>query len=398
MSRSLAETLRVEGGQVLATLIRSSGNFELAEDALQDALVVANEQFTDDQMPDNVAAWLTTVARRKALDRIRREAKRASKEAEAVRLLDTDQPGESTDQLRLLFTCCHPALGQEARVALSLRTLGGLTTREIARAFLVSEATMGQRISRAKSKIASAHIPYRVPNDHELPERLQAVLAVIYLIFSTGHHAPFGALDDRVDLAEEGIRLARLLADLMPDEPECSGLLALCLAARARQPARTTSDGDMVLLADQDRSRWDHDRIGEAADLVDAALRRRAVGPYQIQAAISTVHGLAPTAEETDWPQIVALYRMLERLTNTPVVMVNRAVAEAEVSGPEAGLQVLDAVGGVENWHLFWATRADFLRRLRRDAEASDAYRRALECDMNDSDRAFLQQRLGDLE
>ncbi len=394
MSSSLAETLRVEGGQVLATLIRSTGSFELAEDALQDALVVANEQFTDDQMPDNVAAWLTTVARRKALDRIRREAKRASKEAEAVSLLDTDQPGQPTDQLRLLFTCCHPALGQEAQVALSLRTLGGLTTREIARSFLVSEATMGQRISRAKSKIASARIPYRVPDDHELPERLQAVLNVIYLIFTTGHHAPFGAWDDRVDLADEGVRLARLLWELMPDEPECSGLLALCLAGRARQAARTTSDGGVILLADQDRSLWDRDQIAEAAELVDQALRRRAVGPYQIQAAISTIHSLASKASDTDWPQIVTLYRLLERMAGTPVVTVNRAVAEAEVLGPEAGLRVLEDVTGLEHWHLLWATRADLLRRLHRDADARDAYRRALECDMNDSDRAFLQKRL----
>ena len=373
MSSSLAETLRVEGGQVLATLIRSTGSFELAEDALQDALVVANEQFTDDQMPDNVAAWLTTVARRKALDRIRREAKRASKEAEAVSLLDTDQPGQPTDQLRLLFTCCHPALGQEAQVALSLRTLGGLTTREIARSFLVSEATMGQRISRAKSKIASARIPYRVPDDHELPERLQAVLNVIYLIFTTGHHAPFGAWDDRVDLADEGVRLARLLWELMPDEPECSGLLALCLAGRARQAARTTSDGGVILLADQDRSLWDQDQIAEAAELVDQALRRRAVGPYQIQAAISTIHSLASKASDTDWPQIVTLYRLLERMAGTPVVTVNRAVAEAEVLGPEAGLRVLEDVTGLEHWHLLWATRADLLRRLHRDADARDA-------------------------
>ncbi len=397
MSRSLAETLRVEGGQVLATLIRMTGRFDLAEDALQDALLVANEKFSDDRLPDNPAAWLTTVAKRKALDRLRRESKRAAKESEAMSLLTSDEETEPTDQLRLLFTCCHPALSPEARVALSLRALGGVTTKEIARAFLVPEATMGQRISRAKSKIASAHIPYRVPEDHELPDRLDAVLSVIYLIFTTGHHAPFGAWDDRVDLAEEGIRLARMLAELMPDEPECSGLLALCLATAARQQGRQADNGELILLADQDRSRWDHDQIAEASRLIDAALRRRNIGPYQVQAAISTLHSLAATAEETDWAQIVVLYRLLEQLVDTPVITVNRAVAEAEVSGPQAGLDLLDAVDGIKAWHFFWSARADFLRRLDRTTEAKAAYRRALECDMNETDRRFLTMRLDGL-
>lgn len=398
MSRSLSETLRLEGGQVLATLIRMTGRFDLAEDALQDALLVANEKFSDDRLPDNPAAWLTTVAKRKALDRLRRESKRAAKEAEAMSLLTSDQDAEPTDQLRLLFTCCHPALSPESRVALALRTLGGVTTREIARAFLVAEPTMGQRISRAKSKIASAHIPYRVPEDHELPDRLDAVLNVIYLIFTTGHHAPFGSWDDRVDLADEGIRLARMLAELMPDEPECLGLLALCLATAARQPARQAPDGSLVLLADQDRTRWDHDRIAEAARLVDGALRRRSAGPYQLQAAISTLHSLARTAEETDWPQIAVLYRMLEHLVDTPVVTVNRAVAEAEVSGPQVGLDLLETVDSLEDWHFYWSARADFLRRLDRIADARAAYVRALACDMNETDRAFLTMRLDRIE
>ena len=397
MSRSLSETLRLEGGQVLATLIRMTGRFDLAEDALQDALLVANEKFSDDRLPDNPAAWLTTVAKRKALDRLRRESKRAAKEAEAMSMLTSDQDTQPTDQLRLLFTCCHPALSPEARVALSLRTLGGVTTKEIARAFLVSESTMGQRISRAKSKIASAHIPYRVPEDHELPDRLDAVLNVIYLIFTTGHHAPFGSWDDRVDLADEGIRLARMLAELMPDEPECLGLLALCLATAARQPARRSRDGSIVLLADQDRTLWNQSQIAEAAELVDVALRRRRAGPYQVQAAISTLHSIAKTAEQTDWPQIVSLYRMLEQLVDSPVITVNRAVAEAEVSGPQTGLDLLKKVEGLDDWHFYWSARADFLRRLGRGQDARTAYQRALDCDMNETDRAFLTMRLGQL-
>jgi len=397
VSRSLSETLRLEGGQVLATLIRMTGRFDLAEDALQDALLVANEKFSDDRLPDNPAAWLTTVAKRKALDRLRRESKRAAKEAEAMSMLTSDQDTQPTDQLRLLFTCCHPALSPEARVALSLRTLGGVTTKEIARAFLVSESTMGQRISRAKSKIASAHIPYRVPEDHELPDRLDAVLNVIYLIFTTGHHAPFGSWDDRVDLADEGIRLARMLAELMPDEPECLGLLALCLATAARQPARQSRDGSIVLLADQDRSLWNQRQIAEAAELVDVALRRRRAGPYQVQAAISTLHSIAKTSEQTDWPQIVSLYRMLEQLVDSPVITVNRAVAEAEVSGPQAGLELLDTVESLDDWHFYWSARADFLRRLYRGEEARIAYKRALDCDMNETDRAFLTKRLAEV-
>lgn len=408
--------LRVEGGRLLATLIRLTGDIDLAEEAVQDALVVALERWPRDGMPDNPAAWITTTARRRALDRIRREAKRHQKEARSERLLDepSDVDHEFTasairdDQLRLLFTCCHPALSPETRVALSLRTLCGLTTTEIARAFLVPEPTMGQRISRAKRKIATARIPYRVPEDHELPERLPGVLATIYVVFTMGHHPADGSLDARIDLADEAVRLARLLVDLMPDEPECAGLLALVLATHARRAARLDSSGNLVLMADQDRSRWDHESIASAARLVETSLRRRKPGPYQMQAAIATLHGLAPTFAETDWPQIAELYRLLERVQSTAVVRVNRAVAEAEVHGPLRGLALLEELSGgdrafededgtVMRWHLYWSTRADFLRRLGRGAEAVDAYRRALGCALNETDRRFLEDRLRSL-
>lgn len=394
---SLDEVLRREGGQVLATLVRLTGDIGLAEDALQEAVIVAHSKWTDDDMPDNPVAWLTTAARNKALDRIRREARRTDKEREAVALLDQQlavEPNEPTDLLRLLFTCCHPALSQEAQTALALRTLCGMTTTEIAAAFLVQDSTMGQRISRAKKKIATAQIPYRVPEDHELPDRLPGVLEVLYLVFTTGHHSAEGSLDSRVDLAAEAIRLCRMLVDLMPDEAEVRGLLALMLASHARRRARIADDGSMVLLADQDRSLWDRAMIDEATMLVERSLRRRGAGEYRIQAAIACLHGLAATFEETDWNQIAELYRMLERVRPTPVVRVNRAVAEAHVAGPERGLELLEGVTGVDNWHLFWSAKADFLRRLDRRDAAADAYRRALDCDMNETDRSFLEGRL----
>lgn len=396
----LSETIRVEGGRVLATLIRLTGDIALAEDALQDAAVVALETWARTGLPANPAAWLTTAARNKALDRIRRESTRTAREAEAMRLLDDDPPPEDgrDDRLRLLFTCCHPALSPEAQVALALRTVCGLTTTEIAAAFLVPDATMGQRISRAKKKIATARIPYRVPPDHELPDRLRPVLATIYLVFTTGHHAPLGRADARVDLATEGVRLARLLVDLMPDEPECTGLLALVLATHARRAARFDASGELVLMADQDRSRWDHEAIAEAAALIGDNLRRGHPGPYRIQAAVACLHGLAPSLRQTDWPQIALLYGLLERVRPSPVVRVNRAVAVAEVEGPAAGLALLDGLEGASGWHLFWSTRADFLRRLDRPAEAAAAYRRALACSPNDTDRAFLRRRLAEVE
>ncbi len=384
----------MEGGRVLATLIRLVGEFETAEDALQDAVVVALETWPRQGVPNNPAAWLTTVARNKALDRLRREARRSGKESEAALMRFPDAPSPDTDdRLRLMFTCCHPALSPETRVALTLRTIGGLTTGEIARAFLVSEATMGQRISRGKRKISVARIPYRVPADHELPDRLGAVLATLYVIFTTGHHAPRGRLDARVGLADEAIRLNRLLAELMPDEAEVLGLLALMLATHARRSSRLDDEGEMVLMADQDRSKWDRAAIAEAASIVEDVLRRRRPGPYQIQAAIACLHGQSPSDAETDWVQIVDLYRVLERMTPGYVVRINRAVAEAKAFGPEVGLELLDQASGAETWHLYWAARAEFLGQLGRHGEAVAAYQKALSCEMNDSDRAFLERR-----
>ena len=396
---TLEETLRIEGGKVLATLVRLTGDFDIAEDALQDALVVALEKWSTTGVPDNPAAWLTSIGKNKALDRLRRESKRNRKEQEALRLLDEpDEPEDGVDdRLRLIFTCCHPALSPDARVALALRVVCGLSTGEVARAFLVEEPTMSQRISRAKKNIATAHIPYRVPADHELPDRLPAVLAVLYLIFTTGHHAPTGPLDARIDLTVEAIRLARLLVALMPDESECAGLLALLLAVHARRDARVDEDGSLILLADQDRSRWDDSASAEAARIVDAALRRRLVGPYQVQAAIATLHSLAPSYGQTDWQQIVVLYRILEHLQPTPVVRVNRAIAEAEVSGPERGLQLLDGVEGVGRWHLYSSAKADLQRRAGKPRAALEAYRRALDLPMNDADRRFLLARIDEL-
>ena len=398
----LARMVRHEGGKVLATLVRLTGDMTLAEDAVQDAMVAALQRWPRDGVPANPAAWLTTTARNRALDMIRREAQRTRKETDAA-LLDevTNRLAEPhsasvvrDDQLRLIFTCCHPALAPEARVALTLRTLCGLRTLEIARLFLVEDATMGQRISRAKKKIATARIPYRIPADHELPERLPAVLATVYAVVTAGHHAPEGPLDSRGELAEEGIRLARLLCDLMPDEPECAGLLALALATYARRDVRVDAAGDLVLLAAQDRTQWHHDEIAEADAVVQGALRGRRPGPYQLQAAIACVHGLAPTMADTDWQQIADLYGHLERMAPTPVVRVNRAVAVAEADGPVAALSLLDELGPrAEEWHLYWSTRAELLLRLGRPAEAAGAFGRALACTPNDSDRRFLERR-----
>ena len=400
----LDELLRIEGGRVLATLIRTVGDIERAEDAVQDALVIALERWSKDGVPSNPAAWLTTVARRRALDRIRRESRRAGKEDAAARRLEGHFPVPvpdstiSDDLLRLLFTCCHPALSREARIALALRTLCGMTTAEIAVAFVEPEATVGQRISRARRKIAAANIPFAVPADHELPARVRDVLATVYVVFTAGHHASAGRADARVDLAEEAQRLARLLVELMPDEPEAFGLLALILATHARRRTRVDASGDLILLDAQDRSAWDHSAIAEAGAMVSATLRRRRVGPYQIKAAIAALHGLAPTFADTDWPQIATLYRLLEVHEPTAVVAVNRVVAEAQVHGPQFGLDLLDQLppstaDQVSRWHLYWATRADLLRRLNRFSEAGDAYARAQECGCNDSDRRFLARR-----
>ena len=388
---------------MLATLVRLTGDISLAEDAVQDAVEEALRRWPREGVPSNPAGWLTVVARNRALDVLRREAKRTQKEGDAVLLdqvtasfrEDTTDSMVRDDMLRLVFTCCHPALSMESRVALSLRILCGVSTVEIARVFLVPDATVGQRISRAKKKIASAHIPYRVPADHELPDRLASVLVVVHAIVTAGHHSPEGRLDARADLAEEGIRLARLLCDLMPDEPECAGLLALALATHARRDARLDADGELVLLPQQDRSRWRLDEIREAEAVLDAAIHRRRAGPYQLQAAIACLHGLAATFDDTDWPQIAELYRMLERLQPTPVTRVNRAVAVGEAEGAAAGLRLLDDLdeAEVESWHLYWSARAELLVRVGRPADAVEAFERALACTPNDSDRRFLQRR-----
>lgn len=321
-----------------------------------------------------------------------------------MRLLedDPDPPDTSVvrdDLLRMIFTCCHPALAPDARVALSLRTIGGLTTAEIARVFLVPESTMAQRLVRAKRKIAAAHIPYRVPADHELPERLPAVLAVVYLVFTEGYAASAGDALVRVDMCDEALRLARLLAELLPDEPEVQGLLALVLITDARRATRVDADGELVLLEDQDRSRWDHERIAEGSALVEPAIRRsgRGAGPYVLQAAIAAVHAAAPTFSDTDWAEIAALYAALDDVQPTSVVRLNWAVAVAHADGPAAGLILVDATPGLGRYHLWHATRADLLRRLDRPAEAADAYRAALACDPSAPERRFLQRRLAAL-
>ena len=399
--------IRHEGGRVLATLVRLTGNITLAEDAVQDAVLDALRRWPIDGVPDKPVAWLTTAARHRALDVLRREAKRTAKETDS-RLLDevTSAVQEETsdsmvrdDVLRLLFTCCHPALSFEAQTALALRTLCGMSTAEIAAVFLVPEPTMGQRISRAKKKISSAHIPYRIPADHELPDRLRSVTAVIHAVVTAGHHASDGSLDARPDLADEGVRLARMLHELMPDEPECTGLLALSLAVNARRSARLNAAGELILMADQDRSRWRHDEITEAVAMLDHAVRLHRPGPYQVQAAIACLHGLAPTFADTDWPQIASLYATLERFTPTPVVRVNRSVAVAEAHGATAGLALLDQldVATVDRWHLYWSTRGELLVRVGRRDDAAVAFNRAIECSPNDSDRRFLVGRRDEL-
>jgi RNA polymerase sigma-70 factor, ECF subfamily len=399
------EAFRAEWGRVVATLIRFTGDWDLAEECAQEAFAQALAHWPRDGVPSRPGAWLTTTARNRALDRLRRGTAEAIRLRSLVVAIPDDEPPDEDfvpdDRLQLMFTCCHPALPLEAQVALTLRTLAGLTTTEIARAFLVPETAMAQRLVRAKRKIRNARIPYRVPPAHLLPERTVGVLGVLYLLFNEGYSASAGADQIRQALTAEAIRLARVLVDLMPNEPEAGGLLALMLFHDARRATRTDDNGDLVTLADQDRSRWDRTAIDEGVRVLNDAFARGEPGPYQLQAAIAACHATAAHAEDTDWSRIALLYGVVAQVNPSPVVELNRAVAVAMSDGTAAGLALIDALrdeGKLTDYHLLPATRADLLRRLGRIKDATEAYREALELAPTDAERRFLTRRIAQLQ
>lgn len=408
IAAQIETTFRQEHGKILAVLIATLGDFALAEDALQDALIAALEQWKQDGVPRNPGAWITTIAKRKAIDRIRRGSNFTRKQQVILDSLKGDEDDEEEEmktipdeRLKLMFTCCHPSLNLDAQVALTLRTLGGLSTHEIARAMLVPPTTMAQRLARARTKIRDAGIPYRVYPAELLPQRLDALLTVIYLIFNEGYVATSGDTLIRHELCNEAIRLCRILVELLPDEPisaEARGLMALMLLHDSRRDARVNGNGELVVLEDQDRTKWDHDRINEGTAILDYALRLRNPGPYQVQAAISALHAKAETAQKTDWAQIVELYQTLFQMTASPVVEVNLAVAMAMAGNPQAGLQILHRLKlEMEEYFPFHVAHADLLRRTNQREAAVDAYERALELCQNNLEHAYLRHKLDEL-